>query len=38
MWDELADNDKDFKEEFNKVFNNPDIKEADDGFTENLCD
>ena len=26
------------KEEFNKVFNNPDVKEADDGFTAYLYD
>ena len=38
MWDELAENGEDFKEEFNKVFNNPDVKEADDGFTADLYD
>ena len=38
MWDELAENDKYFKEEFKKVFNNPDVQEADDGFMDNLYD
>ena len=28
MWDELAENDEDFKEELNKVFKNPDVREA----------
>ena len=32
MWAELAENDEDFKKEFNKVFNNPDVKEADGRF------
>ena len=36
MWAEIAENNKDFKEEFNKLFNNKDIKEADDGFTADL--
>ena len=33
MWVELAENNDNFKEEFNKLFNNPDVKEADNGFT-----
>eukprot|EP00545_Synedropsis_sp_CCMP1620_P010747 CAMPEP_0119008742 /NCGR_PEP_ID=MMETSP1176-20130426/3903_1 /TAXON_ID=265551 /ORGANISM="Synedropsis recta cf, Strain CCMP1620" /LENGTH=39 /DNA_ID= /DNA_START= /DNA_END= /DNA_ORIENTATION= len=34
MWAELAeDNDGNFKEEFIKVFSNPDVKEPDDAFT-----
>ena len=33
MWPELAENNKDFKEKFNKVFNNTYVNEADDGFT-----
>ena len=32
-WAKLAENYKDFKDEFNKLFNNQDIKEADDDFT-----
>ena len=38
MWAELADDDADFKEEFNKVFDNPDVKEADDNFTPDSYD
>ena len=38
MCDELAENDENFKEEFNKVFNNTDVKEADNGFTADPCD
>ena len=34
MWYGLAYNDEDFKEEFKKVFNNPDVQEADDGFID----
>ena len=33
MWAELAENDENFNEEFNNVFNNPDVNEADDGYT-----
>ena len=33
MWVELAENDADFNEKFNKVLNNPDVKEAGYGFT-----
>ena len=33
MWSELAEDDKDFQSEFNKVFDNPAIKEADEEFT-----
>ena len=36
MWSELAEDDKDFQSEFNKVFNNPAIKEADEEFTPYL--
>ena len=38
MWAELAQNDVDFKEEFNKAFNNPDVKEANDGYTADSYD
>ena len=38
MWVELAENNDNFKEEFNKLFNNPDVKEADDGFTADSDD
>ena len=37
-WAELAENDVKFKRQFNKVFNNTDIKEADNGFAINLYD
>ena len=33
MWAELAEDDKDFQSDFNKVFDNPAVKEADKGFT-----
>ena len=36
IWAELSENNKDFKEEFNKVFDNPDVKDSDDGFADNL--
>ena len=36
MWAEIAEDDKDFQSEFNKVFDNPDIKEADEEFTPYL--
>ena len=32
MWDELAEDDKDFQFEFNKVFDNPAVQEADEEF------
>ena len=38
MWAEIAENDEWFKEDFNKVFNNPDVKEADDGFAADSYD
>ena len=37
-WAEIAENDVKFKRQFNKVFNNTDIKEADNGFAINLYD
>ena len=33
MRDELAENNINFKEEFKRLFNNPDVKEADNDFT-----
>ena len=36
MWDELAQNDKYFKEELKKVFNGTDANKADNGFKDNL--
>ena len=30
MWAELAEGNKDFQSEFNIVFDNPDVKKADD--------
>ena len=33
MWSELAEDDKDFQSEFNKVFENPAVKEAEEEFT-----
>ena len=36
MWAELAEYDKEFQSELNKVFENPDVKEADDEFTPYL--
>ena len=36
MWGELAENYNNFKDELNKVFNNPDVKQADNGFTADL--
>ena len=33
MWDELSENDEDFKEEFKKLFKNLVFKEVDNGFT-----
>ena len=38
MWDELAENNINFKEEFNRLFNNPDVKEADNEFTDDSYD
>ena len=38
MWYELADNDEDSREEFNRVFNNTDVNQADDVFIANLYD
>ena len=38
MWDELADNNQDFKKDFNNVFNNPDVNKADYGCTANSYD
>ena len=38
MWDELADNNQDFKKDFNNVFNNPDVNKANYGCTANLYD
>ena len=38
MWAELAENDEDFKEKFNKVFNNPDVNGADNGITSDSYD
>ena len=32
MWAELAEDDKDFQYEFNKLFDNPAIKESDEEF------
>ena len=36
MWSEIAEDDRDFQSEFNKIFYNPDLKEADEEFTSNL--
>ena len=36
MWSKVPEIDDDLKEEFNKVFKNPDIKEGDNRFTTNL--
>ena len=36
MWAELSDDDEDFQSEFNKVFDNPSVKEADEEFTPYL--
>ena len=36
MWAELAEYDKEFQSDLNKVFENPDVKEADDEFTPYL--
>ena len=33
MWAKLAEDDKDFQSEFNKLFDNLDVKEADKEFT-----
>ena len=33
MWYKLVDDDKDFQSKFNKVFDNPDVKDADEEFT-----
>ena len=38
MWAELAENYENFREEFNKLFNNPDAKEAYNGFTADSYD
>ena len=38
MWAELAEDDDDFREEFNKVFNNEAVPEADDSFTPDTYD
>ena len=38
MWAKLAENAENFKEELNKVFNDPYVKEADDGFTADSYD
>ena len=38
IWDELVEDDKEFQYEFNKLFDNPDVKEADEEFTPNLYD
>ena len=37
-WADLTEFDSDFNEEFNKIFNDPHIKEADDYTTEVLDD
>ena len=36
MQDELAEDDEGFQSEFNKVFDNPDVKESDKEFTPDL--
>ena len=33
MWAKLANDDEDFQSEFKNIFNNPDVKEADEEFT-----
>ena len=38
MWAELANDDKDFQYEFNKVFDKPAVKEADEEFTPDFYD
>ena len=38
MWDKLAEDDEDFQYEFNKVFENPAVKEADKEFTPDSYD
>ena len=36
MLAKLAEDDKDFRYQFNKVFENPSVKEVDEEFTPNL--
>ena len=38
MWAKLAEDNEDFQSEFNKVFDNPDVKEVDEEFTPYLYD
>ena len=38
MWKELADGDEDFQNEFDRVFDNTDVKEDDDIFTPDSYD
>ena len=38
MWAELAEDDEDYHSEFNKVFDNPTVKEEDEEFTPDLYD
>ena len=33
MWSELAEDDKDFQSEFNKLFDNPAVQETNEEFT-----
>ena len=38
MWDELAEDDEDFQSSFNKVFDKPAVKDAEDEFTPDSYD
>jgi hypothetical protein len=38
LWAELAEEDEDFQTEFNRVFDNPEVKEADEDFTPDTFD
>ena len=38
MWTELAEDEEDFQSEFKTLFDNPDVKEADEEFTPDSYD